>query len=71
MTLLKDDSGFEGDAELLCDFRLLPKKLSTDKKPDSNENGHVHFPKPERAGSLLIGKSQMIQWQSFREVGKS
>lgn len=51
---LKKNSGFENDNELLGDFRLLPKKLSTDRKPDGSENGHVHFSKPERAVESLF-----------------
>ncbi len=46
---LKRDSGFEGNEELIGEFRLLPKKLSTARKPNGTENGHVHFSKPERA----------------------
>ncbi|WP_301181693.1 hypothetical protein [Thalassolituus sp. UBA3500] len=30
---LKSNSGFEADKDLLGDFRLLPRKLSTDRKP--------------------------------------
>lgn len=43
LSRLKSNSGFKSDEELLGDFRLLPKKLSTDRKADSSENGHVHF----------------------------
>lgn len=46
---LKRDSGFEGNEDLIGEFRLLPKKLSTARKPNGTENGHVHFSKPERA----------------------
>lgn len=46
---LKSDSGFESNNDLLGDYRLLPKKLSIEKKPGSADNGHVHFSKPERA----------------------
>jgi|GEM_PF-6548416 len=45
---LKRDAGFESNEDLLGDFRLLPKKLSTEKKADSTENGHVHLD-PESA----------------------
>ncbi|MFG1494994.1 hypothetical protein ABMA57_00075 [Saccharospirillum sp. HFRX-1] len=51
---LKKDSAFENNEELIGDFRLLPKKLSTRKKPDVNETGHVHFSKPERAVENLF-----------------
>ena len=64
---LKSNSGFENDKELLGDFRLLPKKLSTDRKPDSSENGHVHFSKPERAVESLF-KNYAIT-PEFRIVG--
>ena len=43
----KSDSGFEANDKLLGYHRLLPKKLSTEKKENGSENGHVHFSKPE------------------------
>ncbi|WP_420934412.1 hypothetical protein ACOJR9_00035 [Alteromonas sp. A081] len=64
---LKKNSGFEKDKELLGDFRLLPKKLSTDRKADSSENGHIHFSKPERAVESLF-KNYAIT-PEFRIVG--
>ena len=64
---LKRNSGFENDKELLGDFRLLPKKLSTDRKPDSTENGHVHFSKPERAVESLFKNYDITP--EFRIVG--
>jgi hypothetical protein len=64
---LKSSSGFENDKELLGDFRLLPKKLSTDRKPDSSENGHVHFSKPERAVESLFKNYDITP--EFRIVG--
>ena len=64
---LKSNSGFEKDKELLGDFRLLPKKLSTNRKPDSSENGHVHFSKPERAVDSLFKNYDITP--EFRIVG--
>lgn len=64
---LKSNSGFEDDKDLLGDFRLLPKKLSTDRKPDSSENGHVHFSKPERAVESLLENYDITP--EFRIVG--
>ena len=64
---LKSNSGFKGDEELLGDFRLLPKKLSTDRKLDSSENGHVHFSKPERAVESLFENYDITP--EFRIVG--
>lgn len=64
---LKSNSGFENDKELLGDFRLLPKKLSTDRKPHSSENGHVHFSKPERAVESLFKNYDITP--EFRIVG--
>ena len=64
---LKSDAGFQGNEELLGDFRLLPKKLSTDRKPDSSENGHVHFSKPERAVESLFKNYDITP--EFRIVG--
>ena len=67
LRLLKIDSGFEDNEELLGDFRLLPKKLSTDKKPGSTENGHVHFSKPERAVESLFNNYHITP--EFRIIG--
>ncbi|MDX1524933.1 MAG: hypothetical protein R3273_01665 [Pseudidiomarina maritima] len=67
LSRLKSNSGFEGNEELLGDFRLLPKKLSTDRKPDSSENGHVHFSKPERAVEGLFKNYDITP--EFRIVG--
>lgn len=56
------------------DFRLLPKKLSidkksndTDKKYNVTENGHVHFSKPERAVESLFKNYDITP--EFRIVG--
>ena len=43
LTLLQEQNGFEKDEGFWGDFRLLPKKLSTDKKDKSSSNGHVHL----------------------------
>jgi hypothetical protein len=67
LSRLMRDSGFEGNEELLGDFRLLPKKLSTVRKPDSSENGHVHFSKPERAVESLFKNYDITP--EFRIVG--
>ncbi|WP_041524014.1 RNA-dependent RNA polymerase family protein [Gilvimarinus agarilyticus] len=64
---LESNSGFESDKELLGDFRLLPKKLSTDRKPNSSEDGHVHFSKPERAVESLFKNYDITP--EFRIVG--
>ena len=64
---LKSNSGFENDKEFLGDLRLLPKKLSTDRKPNSSENGHVHFSKPERAVESLFKNYDITP--EFRIVG--
>lgn len=64
---LKSKSGFEGDEALLGDFRLLPKKLSTDRKTGSTENGHVHFSKPDRAVENLFRNYDITP--EFRIVG--
>ncbi|BFM05689.1 RNA-directed DNA polymerase [Halioxenophilus aromaticivorans] len=67
LSRLKSNSGFENDKELLGDFRLLPKKLSTVRKADSTENGHVHFSKPERAVESLFKNYNITP--EFRIVG--
>jgi len=67
LSRLKSNSAFESDKELLGYFRLLPKKLSTNRKADSSENGHVHFSKPERAVEDLF-KNYAIT-PEFRIVG--
>jgi len=64
---LKSNSGFKDDKDLLGAFRLLPKKLSTEKKLDTTENGHVHFSKPERAVKSLFKNYNITP--EFRIVG--
>lgn len=67
LSVLKSDLGFESNEELLGEFRLLPKKLSTDRKASSSENGHVHFSKPERAVESLFENYDITP--EFRIVG--
>lgn len=67
LSRLKIDSGFENNEELLGDFRLLPKKLSADKRPGSSEDGHVHFSNPERAAESLFKHYDITP--EFRIVG--
>lgn len=67
LSRLKNNTGFGSDKELLGDFRLLPKKLSTNRKSDSSENGHVHFSKPERAVESLFKNYDITP--EFRIVG--
>src|SRR5690554_5937502 len=67
LSSLKSDSGFKENTVLLGDYRLLPKKLSIKKKPDSASNGHVHFSKPERAVEDLFKNFNVTP--EFRIVG--
>lgn len=67
LTKLKSKSGFKDDQDLLGDFRLLPKKLSAEKKAGASENGHVHFSKPERAVESLFKNFNITP--EFRIVG--
>ncbi|WP_300319570.1 hypothetical protein [Idiomarina sp.] len=67
LSVLKSDPGFESNEELLGEFRLLPKKLSADRKASSSENGHVHFSKPERAVESLFENFDITP--EFRIVG--
>lgn len=64
---LQEHNGFEKDKTLLGDFRLLPKKLSTNKKDKTPSNGHVHFSNPERAVDHLFKNYDVIP--EFRIVG--
>ena len=64
---LKSNAGFATNEDLLGNFRLLPKKLSTVKKADSTENGHVHFSKPEKAVESLFKNYNITP--EFRIVG--
>jgi len=64
---LQADAGFAENVELLGDFRLLPKKLSTERKSDSGDNGHVHFSKPDRAVESLFKNYNVVP--EFRIVG--
>ena len=67
LSLLKRDSGFESNENLLGTCRLLPKKLSKKKKDGCTENGHVHFSKPERAVEDLFKNFDITP--EFRIVG--
>ncbi|NAW99555.1 MULTISPECIES: hypothetical protein [unclassified Vibrio] len=67
LTQLKRDASFEDNGTLLGHFRLLPKKLSTNKKSDTTDNGHVHFSKPERAVESLFNNYDIVP--EFRIVG--
>ena len=67
LSLLQSDASFEENEELLGEFRLLPKKLSTERKASSGENGHVHFSKPERAVESLFKNYNITP--EFRIVG--
>lgn len=64
---LQAGTGFAKNADLLGDFRLLPKKLSTERKSDSGDNGHVHFSKPDRAVESLFKNYNVVP--EFRIVG--
>lgn len=64
---LKTDKGFKNNNKLMGSFRLLPKKLSTTKKSDTTENGHVHFSKPEKAVENLFNNYDIVP--EFRIVG--
>ena len=67
LKLLQKADGFAKNNELLGDFRLLPKKLSTERKSDSGDNGHVHFSKPDRAVESLFKNYNVVP--EFRIVG--
>lgn len=67
LNTLKLDSGFEDNKELLGHFRLLPKKLTVDKKSSVTYNGHIHFSKPERAVENLFKNYNITP--EFRIVG--
>lgn len=67
LKILKSPSGFEDNEDLLGAYRLLPKKLSTEKKADSTENGHVHFSNPERAVENLLKNYNITP--EFRIIG--
>lgn len=64
---LRRDSGFGSNEDLLGDYRLLPKKLSTKKRAESADNGHVHFSSPERAVDSLFKNYNVTP--EFRIVG--
>lgn len=64
---LQDKDGFESDKKLIGDFRLLPKKLSVEKKESEPENGHVHFSDPARAAEHLFKNFELNP--EFRIIG--
>ncbi|EKE08425.1 MAG: hypothetical protein ACD_17C00171G0001, partial [uncultured bacterium] len=64
---LNADKGFAKNTDLLGEFRLLPKKLSTRPRSDVPGNGHVHFSNPERAFEYLLKHHEITP--EFRIVG--
>ena len=64
---LHHDKGFSGNAKLLGDFRLLPKKLTNKRKKGAPANGHVHFSNPDRTVEHLINTHDITP--EFRVVG--
>ena len=64
---LHQEKGFSGNAKLLGEFRLLPKKLSSKPKKKTPENGHVHFSNPDRTVEHLLTNHNITP--EFRVVG--
>ena len=67
LTVLQKNSGFQSITDLVGDYRLLPKKLSKEKKTENNINGHIHFSNPERAIEKLFKNYKITP--EFRIVG--
>lgn len=67
LNCLQDDDGFSDKKDFIGEYRLLPKKLSTKKKGDVTENGHVHFSNPERATEHLFHNFELTP--EFRIIG--
>ncbi len=67
LTRLQVEKGFAGCSDLLGDFRILPKKLSHDRKKDATTNGHAHFSSPDRAVEHLFKNHEITP--EFRIVG--
>ncbi|HDU2652287.1 TPA: hypothetical protein U2R98_000986 [Yersinia enterocolitica] len=64
---IHDNNGFDNNSDLIGNFRLLPKKLSTKKKEGLPENGHIHFSNPIRSAKELFKHFDLIP--EFRVVG--
>jgi len=64
---IHNNNGFENNSDLIGNFRMLPKKLSTKKKEGLPENGHVHFSNPVRSAKELFKHFDLIP--EFRIVG--
>jgi hypothetical protein len=64
---LNADKSFAQNKDLVGEFRLLPKKLSTKPKEDVSANGHVHFSNPQRAVEHLLKHHDITP--EFRIVG--
>ncbi|OSZ46288.1 hypothetical protein BVZ31_10195 [Alcaligenes faecalis] len=64
---LQEKEGFSGNAKLLGDYRLLPKKLSIIPKKNTPTNGHVHFSDPQRTVEHLFHHHTLTP--EFRLVG--
>lgn len=64
---LKSNFGFAHDDALLGEYRLLPKKISTEIKSDNSVKSHVHFSNPDRAVEDLFKNYNVTP--EFRIVG--
>lgn len=64
---MQKNSGFGSNKDLIGDFRLLPKKLTTQPKNDAPKNGHVHFSSSDRAFKNLLDNFNITP--EFRIVG--
>jgi hypothetical protein len=66
LSSLQGNNGFSENAVYLGEFRLLPKKLSFEIKPNAGK-GHVHFSNPQKAFEHLTKNNNLIP--EFRIVG--
>jgi len=66
LSILQTNEGFFKNDEYLGDFRVLPKKLSIEPKPEAS-NSHAHFSSPERAFEHLIRHNDIKP--EFRIIG--
>lgn len=63
---LQADKGFADNQEMLGKYRVVPKKLGVQRKPEAT-NGHIYFSNPDRAFESLIKNNELLP--DFRVIG--
>ncbi|MCA4215510.1 RNA-directed DNA polymerase [Acinetobacter baumannii] len=64
---LRNENGFIENSKLLGNYRVVPKKLSIDRKNIEGYAGHIHFSDPKKNLNKLF--SENVVEPSFRLIG--